>query len=364
MLWSASGTAAHAPADLFDTTISGTVLEADTGEPLVGVNIKVKGKVAGTSTNPDGSFSLTVRQDPPLTLVFSMVGFTTREVDITQNNTTGLTVELSESPILGEEVVVSASRVEETLLESPVAIEKIDVIGVQQAPSPSFYESLANLKGVDFSSQSLTFKSVNTRGFNSNGNVRFVQLIDGIDNQAPGLNFPVGNVVGISDLDLESAELIPGVASALYGPNALNGILLLRSKSPFEYQGLSAMVKTGINHIDSNVEDNPRFYQDYQIRFANAISNKFAYKFTASYLDAVDFVAQDFRDQGPAVNGIAERGATSRNGNRVYDGVNVYGDALLTVGQVADAAIADGTTQLAAIRTLLPDGSLGAFTPN
>ena len=346
-----------------DTYISGTVVDADDGSPLAGVNIKVKGKVVGTSTGVNGQFSLRVGQDPPLTLVLTMVGFSSKEIEITENNVTGLRVELSESLILGDEVVVSASRVEENILESPVSIEKIDAIAIQQSASPSFYESLANLKGVDFSTQSITFKSVNTRGFNANGNERFVQLIDGIDNQAPGLNFPVGNVVGISELDLENAELIPGVASALYGPNALNGILLLNSKSPFEYQGLSVQVKTGLNHFDSNVEDNPRAYQNYAARYANVVNNKFAYKFNVSYLNAADFVGQDTRDQGPASFGAVERGATSRDGNRVYDGVNVYGEPLLTIGQIADGLIAGGNDDIAAIRSLLPDGELGAFTP-
>lgn len=101
---------------------------------------------------------------------------------------------------------------------------------IKSAPAPSFYDALANLKGVEMSTQSLTFKSVNTRGFNANGNTRMVQMIDGMDNQAPGLNFSVGNIVGITELDLENAELIPGAASALYGPNAINGIVLLNSK--------------------------------------------------------------------------------------------------------------------------------------
>ncbi len=344
------------------TQISGTVVDAEDGSVLGGVNVSVKGKVVGTSTGTNGRFSLSVQQAPPLTLIFTMVGFRTEEVEITESSVTDLTVELSEAAIVGDEVVVSASRVEENILESPVSIEKLDAISIQQSASPSFYESLANLKGVDFSTQSITFKSINTRGFNANGNTRFVQLIDGIDNQAPGLNFPVGNVVGIPELDLESAELIPGVASALYGPNAINGILLLNSKSPFDYQGLSAQVKTGANHFDSNVED-PSLYQEYGLRYANAINNKFAYKFNFSYLRAQDFVAQDTRDRGPASYGVVERGATSRNGNRVYNGVNVYGNQLLTIGQIADQQIAAGNQNVAAIRNLLPDGEAGAFTP-
>ncbi len=367
LVWTNNSTA-YTFLDKLDTEITGTVVDADDGSPLGGVNVSVKGKVTGTSTGTDGNFSLDIRQDPPLTLVFTMIGYTTQEVEITENTVSDLRVELSEAAIVGEEVVVSASRVEQSILESPVTIEKIDAVGIQQSASPSFYGSLANLKGVDFSTQSITFKSVNTRGFNANGNTRFVQLIDGIDNQAPGLNFPVGNVVGIPELDLESAELIPGVASALYGPNALNGILLLNSKSPFEYQGLSAQVKTGLNHLDSNVEENPQFYQDYGLRYANSVNDKFAYKFNFSYLRAKDFVAQDYRDMGPSTFGAVERSTfteppTRDGSNRVYNGVNVYGEQLLTIGQIADQQIAAGNEDVEAIRSLLPDGEAGAFTP-
>jgi len=347
-------------------TISGTVYDASTSSTLTGVNITVKGRVVGTSTDSDGRFTLRVNEDPPITLVISIVGYVSREIEITEQNVTDLRIEIEEQTILGSDVVISASRVEESILDAPISIEKIDAIGIQQAAAPSFYDAIANLKGVDFSTQSMTFKSVNMRGFGSNGNLRFVQHIDGIDNQAPGLNFPVGNIVGISDLDLESAELIPGVASALYGPNAINGILLMRSKSPFEYQGFSAIVKSGVNHIDSNIED-PSLYQDYSARYANSVTDRLAFKVNVSYLRAKDFRATDRRDTGPATFGVIERGATERGDSRVYNGLNVYGQPLLTIGNIADGVIAGGGAQgaqIAAIRSLLPDGEAGAFTPD
>jgi outer membrane receptor protein involved in Fe transport len=339
------------------TTVSGTVTDTE-GEPLAGANIRVKGKVIGTSTDTQGRFELNVNLETPFTIVVSIVGFTSQEFEITQS-VTELNVELSEQPIVGDDVVVSASRVEESILKSPVAIEKLDAIAIQSTPAPSFYDAILNLKGVDFSAQSLTFKSINTRGFAANGNTRFVQLIDGIDNQAPGLNFPVGNVVGISELDLESAELIPGVASALYGPNALNGILLLNSKSPFDYKGLSFSVKQGINHVD-NEDDDASLFQDYSLRYADVINDKLAFKFNFSYLRANDFIGSDFRDQGPGTFGAIERGATERGNNRVYDGLNIYGDPVLSIGSIADGLIAGGDQSIAAIRSLLPDGTAGA----
>jgi iron complex outermembrane recepter protein len=193
-------------------SISGRVVDAATGESLPGVNIRVKDKVVGTITTAKGDFSLKVSQELPLTLIFSYVGYTPQEITINEGSVTNLEIKMEEQVLFGQEVVVSASRIEESILQSPVSIEKMDILDIQNTAAASFYEGLATLKGVDFSTQSLTFKSINTRGFGANGNTRFVQLIDGIDNQAPGLNFAVGNIVGINDLDLESAELIPGAA--------------------------------------------------------------------------------------------------------------------------------------------------------
>ena len=178
------------------TTISGTVKDGGTGEGLPGVSIVVKGKVIGTTTNVSGEFSLKVNQAPPLTLVFSYVGFKAQEIEVTDGNTAGLAVSMEEQSTLGQEVVISASRVEENILQSPVTVEKMDLITIQQAPTPDYFDALANVKGVQVSSSSLNFPAINTRGFATISNDRFVQWIDGIDGSAPILNFPTGNIVG------------------------------------------------------------------------------------------------------------------------------------------------------------------------
>ncbi|GAA0877056.1 TonB-dependent receptor [Algoriphagus jejuensis] len=326
--------------------ISGTVTDKETKETLVGVNILVKGKVIGTITDLSGNFTLNVSQDPPFTLVFSMVGFTTTEVEVT-GGISNFKVELEESSIMGQEVVISASRVEESIMKSPVSVEKMDIIAIREVPQASFFDALNNLKGVEMSTQSLTFKSFNTRGFNSNGNVRTVQVIDGMDNQAPGLNFSVGNIAGISELDLESVELLPGASSALYGPNAINGILLMNSKNPFQYQGLSASVKTGIMNEDSRTSPNTGFY-DFSARYAKAINDKFAFKVNLSYLAADDWQANDFRDQSLL------NGSTIESGNRInnpaYNGVNIYGDETnVNMSSVASQMVAAGVLPSAAL---------------
>ncbi|MBA4299149.1 TonB-dependent Receptor Plug Domain [Algoriphagus alkaliphilus] len=329
------------------TTISGTVTDADTKETLVGVNILVKGKVIGTITDLSGKFTLNVAQQPPFTLVFSMVGFTTQEVEIT-GGVSNLSIALVETSIMGQEVVISASRVEESIMQSPVSIEKMDIIAIREVPQASFYDALNNLKGVEMSTQSLTFKSFNTRGFNANGNVRTVQMIDGMDNQAPGLNFSVGNIAGISELDLESIELLPGASSALYGPNAINGILLMNSKNPFQYQGFSANVKTGIMNESSRSTASTGFY-DFSARYAKAFSNKVAFKVNLAYLTADDWQANDFRDQSLLNGSTIENG--SRTINPGYNGVNIYGDeSSQNMFSVAQSLVQAG---------LLPQAALG-----
>ena len=344
------------------TSISGSVVDANTKEALIGVSILVKGKVIGTISRTDGSFSLDVSSAPPLTLVVSMVGYNAFEVEVTEANVSGLEIALEETAIMGQEVVVSASRVEESVMQSPVSIEKMDILAIKETAATNFYDALANFKGVDMSAQSITFKSVNARGFGANGNTRFVQLIDGIDNVAPGLNFSVGNIVGINDLDLESAEMIPGAASALYGPNALNGILLMNSKNPFEYQGLSAYAKVGLNHTDE-VDHSSAVYQDFGLRYARAFNNKFAFKITASYIGAQDFIGVDQRDQSSLTNGVQHGGSVetpgrTRANNRNYDGVNTYGDFQFNLGLIP---LLDPAFE--AVAGQLPSGTDGAFTP-
>lgn len=333
---------------LAQTRIAGKVTDGAKKDGLTGISVAVKGKVIGTITNQTGNFSLTTSTPTPFTLAISGVGFQTQEV-VVEGNRTDINVSLNEQPILGQEVVVAASRVEESVMQSPVSIEKMDIRAIQNTPAPSFYDALRNLKGVEMSTQSVTFSNFNTRGFSDNGNYRVVQMMDGMDNQAPGLNFSVANIVGMSELDVESVELLPGAASALYGPNAINGLLLTTSKSPFLYQGLSANAKVGVmnasnrtkRYSDEKLGATP--YTDFTIRYAKAFNNKFAFKVNIGYLAAQDWQATDYRDQS-LVNGAGLSG--TRATNRGYDGINIYGDTDpgFTQYQILRSALAQATT--------------------
>ena len=321
---------------LAQTTITGTVKDAKTGETLPGANIKVERKAVGTNTDFDGNFSLNVSDIPPFSLEISVLGYKTEKVEVTKNNQ-NVDVLLTENETFLDEIVVSASRTPERIMESPVTIERLDSRAIKNTSSPSFYDGLENLKGVDINSNSLTFKSVNTRGFATFANERFMQLVDGMDNSAPGLNFAVGNLLGISELDVKSVEVLPGASSALYGANAFNGIMFMRSKSAFDDQGISVSWKSGLTSQKA-AGDNE--FKDLNIRMAYAFSNYFAAKATLSYLKGTDWYATDYRDE---VDGVS----TSHAGNTAYNGLNVYGDE---VGTTLDFDAIAGT----------PAGTLGA----
>jgi iron complex outermembrane receptor protein len=190
------------------TSVSGKVTDAVSGEPIAGVNIVVKGRVIGTITGANGEFSLKANDAPPITLVLSFIGYRSQEIQVADASTTGLEIKLEEQTVLGQEIVVSASRVEESILQSPVSIEKMDILQVHATPSENYYKGLINMKGLDMTQSSINFQIVNARGFNSTGNTRFVQLTDGMDTQAPALNFPIGNLNGPSELDVESVEFL------------------------------------------------------------------------------------------------------------------------------------------------------------
>ncbi len=324
------------------TTITGVVSDA-TG-PLPGANIKVARKAVGTSTDFDGKFTLKVTDTPPFILEVSSIGFQTSSVEITKNNQV-VTVTLKENATALDEVVISASRTPERIMESPVTVERMDVRAIRNTSSPSFYDGLENLKGVDINSNSLTFKSVNTRGFATFANERFMQLVDGMDNSSPALNFALGNLLGMSELDVQTVELLPGASSALYGANAFNGIMFMRSKNPFDDGGISFSFKTGMTSQEA--AGNNTFY-DSSLRMAYAFDDKFAAKATLSFLKGEEWHATDYRDE-------TDMTSLDHSTNPNYNGLNVYGDEVSTNMASVGQALVDANVLPAALLPFIPN---------
>lgn len=308
--------------------LSGRIV-GETQEGIPAASISVKGKNKGTVTDSTGRFSLVINQKFPFRIVISSVGFAPQEIEIKSANSR-LAIQLTSQTFMANEVVVTASRTSEKILKSPVSIERLDVRALKETPAASFYDALGNVKGVQLTTSSITFKVPNTRGFNIPNNFRFMQLVDGIDMQAATLGVPLGNAIGPTELDIQSIEVTPGAASALYGMNAINGMSNLITKNPFTSQGLSIFQRTGVNHVDG-IDHAPSLLTETAIRYAKAFGNKFAFKVNASYLKGVDWISDTRTDQNPNNLVTANPAYPALNGanNIVYDGWNKYGDDAL-----------------------------------
>ncbi|MEO0788408.1 MAG: TonB-dependent receptor, partial [Bacteroidota bacterium] len=159
---------------------------------------------------------------------------------------------------------------------------------------------------------SLGFKIINTRGFNSTNPVRSLQLIDGVDNQSPGLNFSLGNFLGASELDVNRVNLVVGASSAFYGPNAFNGVIAMETRDPFLQQGLTASVKAG-----------ERNYLEGGFRWAQALTNGKGHEWMAYKINVFGFRADDWEANNDDPVFDTEVGRDNPGG---YDAVNTYGD--------------------------------------
>jgi len=324
--------------NLFSQSILKGKIVDESDESLVGINVFLsENKSIGSVTDLDGNFIINTTFDYPLSITISGIGYETKKIEIKSEDDLNKRIFLSESFLLGEEVVVSASLFEQNILLAPVSIEKLDIIDIEQGSAANFYDELYKIKGVDMIVQSLSMRFPNTRGFNGNTNYRINQLVDGVNNSSPGLSFSPGNIFGLVQLDVESVELVVGASSALYGPGGMNGTLLMTSKNPFDYEGLSLSLQGGVMHLQNDYNKDPSFMNDFSFRYGKKISDKSAFKITGGYLKADDWNASDYRNK---------RNLNNINSNRWndsgYDGVNVYGDEVSINLEDIEDQIAEG----------------------
>lgn len=295
----------------FAAEFSGTIRDKHTRDPLIGATVQVKGTSIGVTTGIEGDFVLKYDGAFPVTLVFSYLGYKDQEI-IYQKETKNIVVDLNEDAELLNEAVVQDVRITQRQKQAPLTVESLDPLAIKETPAANFYEGLSHLKGVDISSASIGFKVINTRGFNSTSPVRSLQLIDGVDNQAPGLNFSLGNFLGSPELDVMRVDLVAGASSAFYGPNAFNGVIMMQSKDPFLTPGLDATVKIGERNL---LETGVRWAKVYNDKNGKP---RFAYKVNLFYMQARDWQA-DNRNPTP------QSPSTSGNPGG-WDAVNIYGD--------------------------------------
>ncbi len=290
--------------------LKGKVKDNSNGEAVPFVNVLIDGTLTGTTTDFDGEFSLS-NVTFPVTIEYSFVGYEAVKLTYTSAQKK-IVVKLKSSAINIDQADVVGDRISDKQKQQPLTVESMDVRAIKEAPSGNFYEGLGNLKGVDLTSASLGFKVINTRGFNSTSPVRSLQLINGVDNQSPGLNFSLGNFLGASDLDVKRVDIIAGASSAFYGPGAFNGVINMETKDPFMFPGLSASFKVGERQLG-----------EIAVRWADFFTNdqgqhKFGYKINLFGMKANDWEATNYNPIDGS--GLAVDYPFG------FDAVNVYGD--------------------------------------
>jgi outer membrane receptor protein involved in Fe transport len=305
--------------------IRGMVIDEETGDPLIAVNVRVDGTTDGSVTDLNGEFNLITDHTYPITLHVSYVGYDSTTVKIDKTGVYSV-VKLNDNIFL-KEVLFKVDRVSNTQKESQISTSTMDLLDIRQMASIGFYAGAGNLPEVDKVTASFGFTVINTRGFNSTSPVRTLQLIDGVDNQAPGLNFSLGNFLGVSELDILKMEIIAGAAGAYYGPGAFNGVINMETKNPFIHRGLSGLVRIGERNLLEG-----------SIRYADVIKNKkefdvFAYKLNLYGLKANDWEAENYEP-------ITDSEVPTSNPGR-YNAVNIYGDEYYARNDYQDTTCAD-----------------------
>jgi TonB-linked SusC/RagA family outer membrane protein len=226
-------------------SISGKVLSAEDGQPIIGATIKVKGTTVGTITNVDGEFKISLQGDAK-NLVVSYVGMTTAEVQAVN----GMTVKLQSDAKMIDEVLIvaygTAKKSSFTGSASVVSAAKIADRSMSNVTA-ALEGSTAGVTVSGNSGQPGSGINVRVRGFGSvNASNSPLYIVDGVPYE--------GAISNISSDDIESMTILKDAAStALYGAKAANGIVVLttkkgkKEKARVQFKATTGVVSRGLS---------------------------------------------------------------------------------------------------------------------
>ncbi|HKL34790.1 MAG TPA: TonB-dependent receptor [Salegentibacter sp.] len=227
-------------------SISGTVTDATTGEPLLGTNIIVRGTNTGATTNDNGYYKLDLEPEDYTIEVFFMGYETiTRDITIEEGEDKTFNFSLKPSASVMNEVVISANRRPQKITKAPATVNVITAKQIADFAGPNPGELAARQKGVDFVRTGVQGTGINIRGFNSAFNSKNLQIEDGRISSLIATGLPLGSFTTITKEDIERVEIILGPNAALYGPNAHNGLVNTITKDPRTSEGLDLVVGAG-----------------------------------------------------------------------------------------------------------------------
>ncbi len=289
------------------------ILDSETNEPLVGACLNLVELGLGDCAGPDGIVTVSGIDEFPVNAVASYLGY--QDQTVTLGGSQDIIKILLVQEQLSLETIEVRGQGSRMKTELGLTVESLSLQEIQSTSESSFYDVLGSMREADMLTVSFGVKVVNTRGFNSSTPVRSLQLIDGVDNASPGLNYPLGNFVGLPELDVQGVDLVIGASSAFFGPGAFNGVVNMRTKSPFRHKGLDVLLKAG-----------EREFKEIGVRWATAFKDKagkerLGVKLNASYLEVYDWVADN---ANPSSSNLRDSIDIDNPGG--YDAVSRYGD--------------------------------------
>ncbi|MCU0626259.1 MAG: TonB-dependent receptor [Gemmatimonadaceae bacterium] len=266
--------------------IAGTVTDS-TRAPIANAQVAVTGTNRGALTGIDGRYVIAGLPAGSYTVRVQRIGEIARtipNVAVTAGGTTTLDVVLARATARLAGVVVSASRREERITDAPVTISRLEASEIAATAGNSFGPALKAVKGVDFIQTGMLAVGINARGFNSAFNNRMLQMEDGRIAVLPENGLPVGNFTTIPKVDLAAVEVVVGPGSALYGPDASNGVVTLTTKDPKQFPGTTLEATVG-----------NRSYTGVQLRHAGVTGDgRIGFKVTAEHSSADDWENTNF----------------------------------------------------------------------
>lgn len=216
--------------DLFaGGSITGQVTSKSDGAPLVGANVLLKGSFRGASTDVEGKFRLAEITPGSYTLTFSLVGYqreTRTDLVVEEDKETVVNVSMTQVALPTDQVVVTASRREQSLEEVPVSISVMDAAEIQYRNAYSIEDAVRYVPGVNLTGGQINIRG--SSGYSRGAGSRVLMLLDGVPFIAGDTGELIFESIAIGQVD--RIEVVKGASSALYGSSALGGVINIITK--------------------------------------------------------------------------------------------------------------------------------------
>ncbi len=270
-------------------TLSGTVRDAESGQPMSGVQVQILGAgqagAGGSLTNQAGQFRVDL-QSGTYSVVAVMVGYETYRqdaVDVGSGQTTDISITMKSRAFALNPLVVSVGRgQQEKALDAPAAVSVVPVEQITERAVTTPVDYVKGLPGVDVVQTGITQSNTVTRGFNNVFSGALLVMVDNRYARVPSLRLNAYNMIPTTPLDIQRIEVVLGPAAALYGPNAADGVLHIITTSPIDDPGTKISLSGGERSIFQGA-----------FRQAWKFNDKVGFKVSGQYFRGNDFVYRD-----------------------------------------------------------------------